>query len=974
MKRSILSLLLLLAPAALLAGDRHTLPVGNLGTDPLEATEVYPDDPPASIWFSVENPTDPMIGTHELPWEIHRHDGISFSTSPVLSLPGQPPISAAHRMNATGAWLLSLSLPTQDPLPPGFVEPRDVLRYDPGIGYTPFFCGASAAPPLPPNADVDAVFLDGGDAGDLILSVDVPVQIDPSTWALPADLLRYTRTGAGCGGWSYAGKAFGSGSAGGGVPASANISGASSFGGALLFVVDSPTSLTPSASTPPIYDERDLVSWDGASFDRVYAEGANPFLNAMPPSAALTSLTTVESAAATAAPPGSDVLIVGDPDFDTLSMVVVTDISSGTATSKVTPVWPPPWLPADVARIKGPLAVRSDYSRVYIMMDGEYHIRGVNPVTGAVVDSFTSAIHGSGVDLDLDGADTTIYSTTTLGEVVAVDVTPGGTFGTMTTVAAGLMTPMGIDVDAAGTYAYVAEHGAGRIVRVELATGVVTPVATLASPPRDVAIVDGIFLLASITDAGDLSLVDGDPMSPGFGTATSVLSGLSDPTSVNIGSSGLDGVIVTDGGTGELLSVDADSASPDFGTAVRLASGPGAPGGAGLILLPGFVMLPCFASPPTGSTIATCAYAATGATELGSYGATLSWDPAELSFAGWGAGEPPFDTPVVNTANVASGMLSFSDAAASGAAGTNHLLCVQFDVIGPRTAPGQTMPLDLTMTSAFDTGLGSLVGGAVVADHPLDITAACDIGDPVADGTTNSGDALGVLRREVGLSLPMSVETLMQARCGDLNADRRTDSTDANIALTYEVGLPVDPTFPIGLSNVISDSCGGGVCAGQPALLAGTSTEGIASAASGPVVASLRVEAGRIRPGDTFDVIVEVEAGVHTLGSLAAALSWDTEAAGLVGIGIPEDGPLGAPTVNDAEAASGKLRFAAASPLGAVGSVELIRLTLTARHALPKPERVFTLEFSSMAATGPRFESLLPVLEFAAPVDRRGRP
>lgn len=42
--------------------------------------------------------------------------------------------------------------------------------------------------------------------------------------------------------------------------------------------------------------------------------------------------------------------------------------------------------------------------------------------------------------------------------------------------------------------------------------------------------------------------------------------------------------------------------------------------------------------------------------------------------------------------------------------------------------------------------------------------------------------------------------------------------------------------------------------------------------------------------------------------------------------------------------------------------MEILRVRFRALRALPKTERAFDLDFSSLAATGPRFEDLRPVL------------
>ncbi len=90
-----------------------------------------------------------------------------------------------------------------------------------------------------------------------------------------------------------------------------------------------------------------------------------------------------------------------------------------------------------------------------------------------------------------------------------------------------------------------------------------------------------------------------------------------------------------------------------------------------------------------------------GPQALGSYGATLTWNPAVLQFQSWAGGTSPFDNPVVNTAGTSSGSLAFADANASGAAGPVVLLDVTFQVAGE---PPDTTVLDLELSSLFAAG------------------------------------------------------------------------------------------------------------------------------------------------------------------------------------------------------------------------------------------------------------------------------
>ena len=132
-----------------------------------------------TIYVSPDVPTDPALGSFFEPFEVLEQDTGAIAASPVLSLPGSPVIDGLHRMDKLDNWLVSLETPSDLGGALGsMAEPRDVIRVD-GGSYSLFFCGASVADPLPTSSNIDALYQTnvGGDAGDLILSFDVPTTI-----------------------------------------------------------------------------------------------------------------------------------------------------------------------------------------------------------------------------------------------------------------------------------------------------------------------------------------------------------------------------------------------------------------------------------------------------------------------------------------------------------------------------------------------------------------------------------------------------------------------------------------------------------------------------------------------------------------------------------------------------------------------------------------------------------------------------
>jgi hypothetical protein len=183
----------------------------------------------------------------------------------VLTVPGSPKLDGIHKMDAVGNWLFSVEAANNlaGALAGADADPRDVIRFDSGAGtYGFFFCGGAAG--VPPGVNVDAVYLDGGDGGNLIVSFDVPVTLGAFTFD-PADLVRYIKVGAGCGGWvlAAANPDFDASAAGLGIPTSVNMLDAARVGPLRIFSLDVPATIGPPVAT---YLPGQVVSWNGAAF------------------------------------------------------------------------------------------------------------------------------------------------------------------------------------------------------------------------------------------------------------------------------------------------------------------------------------------------------------------------------------------------------------------------------------------------------------------------------------------------------------------------------------------------------------------------------------------------------------------------------------------------------------------------------------------------------------------------------------
>jgi hypothetical protein len=225
------------------------------------------------VWITPDVPTtEALNGTTLLPWEIYRYDGASYT--PVLSVPGNPDLNAIHKMDLVGDWLFSVEAPSDlggALMPAGAIaEPRDVIRFDFAAGvYTICFSGAAAG--VPPGTNVDSVYLQGGDTGDLIVSFDVPTDIPPfigPTAFEPSDLVQFAPIVPGiiCPGWAIvaANPVLDGTTTLPPIPITTSTDGGDSLPTGNVLAFDVPTDLPPFAG-PAAFTPGDLVEWDAVA-------------------------------------------------------------------------------------------------------------------------------------------------------------------------------------------------------------------------------------------------------------------------------------------------------------------------------------------------------------------------------------------------------------------------------------------------------------------------------------------------------------------------------------------------------------------------------------------------------------------------------------------------------------------------------------------------------------------------------------
>jgi len=386
---------------------------------------------------------------------------------------------------------------------------------------------------------------------------------------------------------------------------------------------------------------------------------------------------------------------------------------------------------------------------------------------------------------------------------------------------------------------------------------------------------------------------------------------------------------------------------------------------------------------------------------LGSYTATLDWDPDILSYQS-NAGLPTGFTGVVNVNNAGSGTITFNGANAAGATGNILILTVTFDVVGEGTSP-----LDLKYSVMAAAGsftnlmpLLTIYDGQVVAagsgvEHALTMAVT-----PAAGGTTSpaTGVHLYAENSVVNITATPASGYRFVSWTGDVEDSGEASTTvtmdadksvTANFELTaeYTLTMAVSPTGSGTTSPVVGthDYTSGTVVqiSASPAL--GYEfvnwTGAVANAnnasttvtmngdrtvtanfenvpASGSASASAVASDDGPTIGDQITVAIavdvsEVDEPDNALGSFSATLDWDPAVLAY----SSNSGILGGFT-GQINPSSGHLVFNGANPAGVTGETTVLTITF---NVIGAGSSALDLGFSAMAAAY-TFEDLLPLL------------
>ena len=212
----------------------------------------------APVYLAPDVPTaETLTPSNLLPSTVAVYGGTAYVEA--FSVPGSVALDGLQRRDGANDWLLSLeALSDLGGMLPTPADPRDVVAYDGATGtYSVLLCGAAVG--IPAYANVDAVVQETDD-GPLLLGFDVPTTLGTTTYD-PSDLVRFDRTGGGCGGWGVAPGAPSFDASAAGLPLSANVVGADSTAGGFVLAFDAPVTVASATHAPGR-----LLLWNGTTW------------------------------------------------------------------------------------------------------------------------------------------------------------------------------------------------------------------------------------------------------------------------------------------------------------------------------------------------------------------------------------------------------------------------------------------------------------------------------------------------------------------------------------------------------------------------------------------------------------------------------------------------------------------------------------------------------------------------------------
>ena len=320
---------------------------------------------------------------------------------------------------------------------------------------------------------------------------------------------------------------------------------------------------------------------------------------------------------------------------------------------------------------------------------------------------------------------------------------------------------------------------------------------------------------------------------------------------------------------------------------------------------------------------------------LGSYSATLTWDPDILSYVSHSGAPPTGFTGVVNDVSVGTGSLVFNGANASGAAGKTVVITIVFDVVDAGVSP-----LDLSLSAMAAAGTYvNLLPSLTVIDGEVSATLA-----QYTLTVTKAGTGTGTVT-----SSPAGIS------CGSDCSEVFNHGTSVTLTATAAAGSTFTGWSGAGCSGTGACSVTMDAAKSVVATFAEVPPEGV-------VVSTVTPDDTTPNVGDQIEVVIDIDMTEAAppndlLGSYTASLTWDPDILSYVSYsGAPPTGFAG--DVNVSNVATGSLVFNGANATGAAGKTDTIRIVF---DAVAVGSTTLDLSYSAMAAAF-TFENLLPFL------------
>ena len=404
---------------------------------------------------------------------------------------------------------------------------------------------------------------------------------------------------------------------------------------------------------------------------------------------------------------------------------------------------------------------------------------------------------------------------------------------------------------------------------------------------------------------------------------------------------------------------------------------------------------PSNATPNIGNTITVPVNINISGAMLGSYTASLDWDPAILSYQSYSGAPPTGFAGSVNTGNTATGHIAFNGANASGASGNIVVISITFNVVGSGTSAlnleysamaaastfddlkpyltvtdGQVVvPGASSHTVTFNANGGTGTMAAQTASAPTALTAnaytrtgytfsgwntaANGSGSAYANGATYSFAADLLLYAQWTTSPSHTVTFNANGGTGTMAAQ----TASAPTALTANAYTRTGYTFS-GWNTAANGSGTAYANGATYSFSADITLFAQWTATADPNVTSAATPSNATpNIGNTITVPININISGAALGSYTGTLEWNPDILAYQSYsGAPPTGFAGSVNTNDTD--DGKITFNGANASGATGNTIVITVTFS---VVGSGTSALDLNYSAMAAAS-TFVNLLPDL------------